>query len=160
MKEKFLILTTNVLRNENLDGTLYFYKSFVDLHYKKLGFHMPKVNFDERNPAFKFQKEVVTRVTPNGQFEARKFFNNCSGYDVIIVLYDSGDDDAVKIEINFYDRAENSWQVESFDNLADDSWLKENEINYVKQKMKKFFNAYMDSKFSIDKLQDIYLTDF
>ena len=156
MEENYLILTTNVLRNDDLDGTLHFYKSFVNYLYSKTGIQQQKINFDFRNPAFKFQKEIIAKVNPDSKLVARKFFENCSNFEVIIALHDSSGN--VEIEISFYDKAENSWQVESFEDLADDSWLEEKEIQYVKRKMKKFFDAYVDEEFDIDDLQDIYLT--
>lgn len=163
----YLVFTTNVLRNNNGDGTLEYYKRYKSPFSSFIKADEP---FSADHPEFFYCNEfTVKRCTPQdeiidkartalGNFARTQRKNTFYREEVILLLSckDAGEFD---LDVIYYETNTRKWTMEPFADLAEDSAFTEKQISYVADKLADFYNAKNNnSKAKIRDLQEEYLT--
>lgn len=161
LSKDYLIFTTNVLRNDkSKTDSFEFYKKYEPLAYVDRHYYSNPTHFDERNPAFKFvcaAREIEAKFNPKTYFDRARI----SSGEVMLILHDND-----CIDVYYFDKSKQSlgrtcWVLENFDDLMYDNNLEPNEVEYIKNKLFNFWDAYFESDNPyIPYLQKQYLTDF
>lgn len=163
----YLVFTTNVLRNNIGDGTLEYYKRYESPFSS---FSKKDEPFSADHPEFfycdKFtvkrcvpQSEIIHKArTALGNFAITQRKNDFYREEVILLLSHNSDDE-FDLDVVYYNTDEKKWEIEPFEDLAEDSDFTDKQRNYVMNKLTNFYNGLTDnSKSKIKNLQEEYLT--
>lgn len=163
-KRDYMIFKTSVIRND-LTGTddFRFLKRYEPAGYNSQISPINKVvRFDTEHPAFTFLE--ATSITPlsfNPENYRTKY--SMSMGKVLLFVYNDDDYDELQIDVYYRNRNQRNngnqgYVVEALDDLAE--WnFEDEEVEYIKEKIKSFWNAYNYSdKPDTKSLQEEYLS--
>lgn len=163
----YLVFTTNVLRNNIGDGTLEYYKRYESPFSSFIKTDEP---FSADYPKFFYCNEfTVKRCTPQNEIIdksrtalgnlARTQRKNTFYREEVILLLSYNSEGEFDLDVVYYNVNEKKWDIEPFEDLADDSDFTKKQKNYVMVKLSNFCNAMIDSpNAKIKNLQEEYLT--
>lgn len=150
MEKTYLILTTNVLRNYNLDGTLTFHNRYI-LPLSSVLTRKPPVRFDNEHPAFTYHRTIKLR--PYQTLSPELSRANIGNDEIVLAV---GEDELI---VTYHNKNSHAWEQETFDDLAFDSDFTDEQQKYIHTKVTDFYKAFTnDPKANIAKLQEEYLT--
>ena len=161
-KQNYMIFKTSVIRND-LTGTddFRFIKRYEPYGYNsQISLISKTTRFDSEHPAFTFfEATEITPIAFNPENYRSKYLLSMGE----VFLFAHEDDYKLQIDVYYRNRNEmnngnHGYVLETLDDLADWNFEQE-EVEYIKEKIKSFWDAYVYSgKPNIKELQEEYLS--
>ena len=163
---KYLVFTTNALRNNEGDGTLNYYDRYITSYPIK-----NNSPFNKDHPQFCYygettvrfdctQKETINRAKSKVlesilNKEHKNYFNQ----EDVLLLLSCNSEGRLKLDIAYYDSTKNQWSMEPFDDLAYDSNLSDRQTDHIMKRLTDFYEALQNNPNArITDLQERYLS--
>lgn len=165
---KYLVFTTNALRNNIGDGTLDYYKRYKSPNSSY--FKIENEPFNSDHPKFFYcdqftvrrcalDDEIIQKAKSALGNLAVKQRKNSFYREEIILLLNCDDENEFSLDVIYLDINTKKWVKEPFEDLAYDSDITDQQRKYIMNKLTNFYNARVENQNAktVD-LQDEYLT--
>lgn len=163
---KYLVFTTNALRNNEGDGTLDYYDRYIISYPIK-----ENSPFNMDHPQFCYYGEITVRFDyPQNEIikiakskiagsMITKEHKNCFNREDVLLLLSCNSEEQFKLDVVFNDSTKKQWSIEPFDDLAYDSKLSDKQTDHIMKRLTDFYVALQNNPDArITDLQERYLS--